>query len=344
MKILSNELKKGMKLIKAVYHNANILIEKDVELTEELISKIKNFGLDEVEVESFLKNEKTEEDFLKEVFQENYEKSINSVKTIISNLESGDLNEEKIEEVVEGILDNIEMDSDILLSLLGESKREDYIFSHSMNTVVVSLIIGTALSYSKEKLELLGKGALLHDIGMTKIGKYIIDKEEKLTEKELEEVKSHTDLALGMLGDVEEEVKQIIKYHHERIDGSGYPEGLKAEEIPEMARIVAIADIYSALTEDRNYRMKFDYYDAMKIVMQSSAKLLDSKILKEFLTYMPIYPINSLVELNDGRIVKVVKANKNPFRPIVDTNDQLRERVDLMDDINLTKYIVGVKK
>lgn len=345
MRILTEELKEGMKLIKPVYDNAKILVEVGNILSKEMIGKIRKFNVEEVEVENDIKSEKTEEDFLKEAFQENYERSINSVKNIMTDIEKGNVDDGKIDEVVGGIIDDIDVDTDILLSLIGENKKENYIFNHSMNTVVISLVIGTALSYSEEKLAILGKGALLHDIGMNKINPSIIEKEDKLNEEELKEVKSHTTLALEMLGNVEEEeVKGIIKYHHERIDGSGYPDGLKGEEIPEMARIVAIADIYSALTEDRNYRMKFDYYDAMKMVMQSSVKLLDSKILKEFLAYMPVYPINSKVELNDGKIVKVVKANKNPFRPIVDTDDDLRERIDLMEDRNLTKYIVGVKR
>lgn len=129
------------------------------------------------------------------------------------------------------------------------------------------------------------------------------------------------------------------------MDGSGYPEGLKGEKIPEMARVVAIADIYAALTGDRNYRERYDHYDAMKIVMQSSANLIDASILKKFLKYMPIYPINSYVYLNGNVSGKVVKANENPFRPVIDIEENGKIiRIDLMDDENKKYYISGVKK
>ncbi len=347
MLILINEAKEGMVLKKPVYNGANILIEKETVLNKNIIEKIKKFNVSEIyiekeEIEVMLEKENK----LKETFKADYNEALTEIKNVVENIQKGNIEISKIEGIVDDTINNLELDRDILLSLLEGSKQENYIFQHSINTVAISLVIGMALDYSPEKLKLLGKGALLHDIGMLKLPKNILENEDALSKEELDEIKKHTFYGLEMLKDLEQDVLNIIKYHHEKMDGTGYPEGLKGEAIPEMARIVTIADVYSALTENRGHRVQYHYYDAMKIVMQSSIKMLDARILKEFLKYMPVYPINTLVLLSNSKEGKVVKANENPFRPVVDViedNGKIN-RIDLMEEENLTKYITGVKK
>ena len=351
MKIMTSDLKDGMKLKKTIYYGNSILIEAGSEVDEKVVDKLKKFKIMSVEIESEekIKNKLEEvlekESKIKNVFFQDYKNSVNIAEDVIKNIESGKIEKEKIDEIINGTMENISLSSDIILSLLDSETGEDFLYKHTVNSVIISLVIGKALEYSEEQLKLLGKGAFLHDIGMLKVDSKILNKKGELTEEEKNSIKKHVEYGIEMAGKVEKDVFDIIKYHHERMDGSGYPEGKKGSEIPEMARVVAIADIYAALTEDRHYREKYDYCDAMKIVMQSSVKLVDVNILKKFLKYMPLYPINSEVILNGGRVAKVVKANENPFRPVVDTEiDGKITRIDLQDDESKKDYITGVKK
>jgi len=315
-------------------------------LEVETLESIKKHKILQVEIESKEKNIFEEEKEQKKTFKKDYTKALENSKEIMNSLKNGKIEAKKIEDTINMTLNNLEKNEDILLSLLEAQKEKQYIYQHSLNTMAIALIIGRTLNYSEEKLSTLGKGAFLHDIGMLDIDEKILSKKGKLTEEEKEKVERHTIYGaekVKVLND--EEIMKIVSMHHERLDGSGYPNGLKGEEISEGARIVAVADLYAALTEYREYRDKFYAYDAMKMVMEASAEKLDFRITKKFLTKMPIYPINSIVELNTGEIGKVVKANENPFRPIIDKEENGKEiRIDLKEKKNLTKYIKGIKK
>lgn len=352
MIVYSRELKAGMKLKQPIYYGNFILIDKENLLTDQIIEKVLGYGINYVDIyedaakkEEELKQVLEHEGMLKDAFKSNYDFAVENTKIIIENIKNGKIDKQKIEEVVDETIGNLEIDKSILMGLLESKLEGDYLFIHTINTLTFSLTIGMALGYDQRKLKLLGKAALLHDVGMSKIPKGILTKEDKLSDEEIGVIKKHSVIGAELAGSIEKEVIEAIKYHHERNDGSGYPEGLSGDKIPEMARIIAIADVYSALTEDRVYRSKYSYYDAMKIMMQASINALDSKILKRFLNYMPIYPINSLVYLNDGRLGKVVKSNQNPFRPVVDVEEKGKiDRIDLSSQENLTKYIERVNK
>ena len=351
MKIDLNSVKKGMILKKAVYYGTKVLVEAGTKLDEVIIEKLRKFGVNLIEITENISEKEPIEVILekeKEVracFTKDYKQAINEAEDIVNKLSEGKVETEKVEMLVCETLKNVTTDSDIILSLLESTKDKSFIFQHTINSLVIAMVIGRALEYNDKQLEILGKGAFYHDIGMLKVGDEILLKKDKLTKEEKEKVKKHIDFSLEMAGNESKEVLDIIRYHHERMDGSGYPKGLQGQDIPEMAKVVAIADIYAALTGERNYRRRYDHYDAMKIVMQSSANLIDAVILKKFLKFMPIYPINSIVELNKNRFAKVVKANENPFRPVVDIEKEGKiERIDLMDENNRKEYIVGVKR
>lgn len=351
MIVYSKELKEGMKLKQAIYYGNFMLIDKDNILTGQIIGKIIDYGINYVDVHE--ENEKRAEDFkkiieqenvLKDIFKSNYSYAVENTKVIVENIIKGEIDKSKIDTMVSETINNLEIDKNILVGLIEGETEENYLAVHTVNTLTFALIIGMAIGYDQNKMKLLGKAAFLHDIGMSKISKDILNKEGELSEDDMREIKKHPIIGANLATNMEKDVIDAMKYHHERIDGSGYPEGLVGKNIPEMARIISIADVYSALTENRIYRSKYSYFDAMKIMMQESSNALDSDILKRFLKYMPIYPINSIVYLNDGKFGKVVKANPNPFRPVVDIKEgENIIRIDLTETENLTKYIVSVK-
>jgi putative nucleotidyltransferase with HDIG domain len=157
----------------------------------------------------------------------------------------------------------VESQTDMILSsasaagnLFAISSTDSYSFSHGINVATFCLLLGERLyGRDRNRLVLLGLGGLLHDVGMTQIDPELVNRKGPLSESEFDAVRAHTTLGyeIAHKHGLPEEVQLIIRGHHERFDGSGYPDGLRGEEIPPLARIAAVAEVYDAITSDRNY-------------------------------------------------------------------------------------------
>lgn len=190
------DIKIGDVLHKAVYYGNNVLLEAGEKLDENRIQKLKKFGILTVDIEdsNSLNESRGKKDTIEEVlkkenelkkgFTTDYNNAINSAEEIVKKMESGVVEEEKIDNIIEETISNIAVDSNIILSLLESSKDKSFIFQHTINSLVISMVIGKAMDYSDEKLKILGKGAFFHDIGMLKVGDEILQKKNKLTEEE----------------------------------------------------------------------------------------------------------------------------------------------------------------
>lgn len=158
-------------------------------------------------------------------------------------------------------------ESRILLALI---QRNELIDNHSRRVSLLSTLIGQAMRLSDDELRTLQLGAFLHDIGKLSISQRVLEKPGPLDEQEFEELKAHPLVggnfveALGYPPNV----VQMIKYHHERLDGSGYPFGLKDKEIPLTSRIIAVADVYEAMTAKRSYREAMTVQEAFAELSQ----------------------------------------------------------------------------
>lgn len=167
--------------------------------------------------------------------------------------------------------------------MLEEASQSRYAVSHGFNVSTVSMLIGKRL-YGNNRLKLweLGVGGLLIDLGMTRISSDITKKKGKLSESELMIMRQHTFIGkkISERLDLDKTIIDMVYYHHERYDGSGYPKGLKGEEIPKYARIAAVADVYDAITTDRSYRKGKNYIEALseiyKLRHQFDPKILDT--------------------------------------------------------------------
>ena len=184
---------------------------------------------------------------------------------------------------------------------------------------------------------------------MIKMPKYIIQKQSNLTELEFNQIKTHTlhgYKAMKDLGGINETIANISLQHHEQFDGKGYPRGLRGNNISEYARIASIADSYEAQISNRSYRKKIFFYHAMRNLLSSGVNKFDPVILRVFLSRMSVYPIGSLVELNDGAIAIIIGSiQEKPLRPIIklimgpDKRKLEKTRIiNLLDDA--TRYIV----
>ena len=153
------------------------------------------------------------------------------------------------------------------------------------------------------------KAGLLHDIGKYKIAPEIINKKGKLTKKEFEIIKTHSEIGYEMsksIPNIDEDVRQAILSHHEREDGSGYPRGLKGDKINLYAKILAIADVYDALTSERVYKDKSTPFEAIEEFRKMGLYSFDTKILNIFFNSIIQYYVNSKVKTNIGEVGEIV--------------------------------------
>lgn len=210
---------------------------------------------------------------------------------------------------------------DSIVNLVDIKSFDDYTFTHNVNVSILSILIGSFMQLTAEQLYELGCGAILHDVGKLKISLSILNKDEKLTPTEFEEIKRHPNYGYEILSKskgISEHARLVALQHHEKFNGAGYPKGLKGRDISLLARICAIADVYDALTTDRPYRVAMTPYDAMKILTSGMETHFDNEVLSVFVRKFSLYPAGSLVRLNDNSIGLVLRVNPTAIiRPVI---------------------------
>lgn len=230
-------------------------------------------------------------------------------------------------------------------------KEHDYsIFVHSVNVAILATLTARELGYKGRRLRYLTMGALLHDLGKLKVPREILNKPGALTEREVIITKQHPIEGEAMLrnADVLPSILSTVRQHHERWDGKGYPDGLSGSKIHLDAQIVAVADVYDALTTDRPYRKALPLYHALEMIL-TSGKDFDPKVVEAFRKALMLYPEDSLVTLNTGEVGMVVAVPTNfPTRPLIrlvfDSNGKYLDRetyIDLLYD--LTHFIKRIE-
>ena len=216
-------------------------------------------------------------------------------------------------------------DMDLMNEVIKEQKVEDYLFNHSVNVAIIGNLIGKWLDLGKEDIKILTLGGLVHDIGKLKIDKKILDKPEKLTEEEFEEVKKHPSYShkiLTEMGYNEEKLLRAVTLHHEREDGTGYPLGIKSKNIPIHSKIIAIADIFDAMTSNRVYDKKMNIFKVMEKFQKETFGKLDYKMVTLFIKKFLEFYIGSEVTLNTGDKAKILNFNSFEItKPILMTGE-----------------------
>ena len=208
------------------------------------------------------------------------------------------------------------------LSCLGRIREKDnYLLEHSVNLSVLMSLFGHYRNLSQDVLHQTIVGALLHDIGKILTPDEVLHKPGRLTAEEFEVMKLHARHSRDILASTEGigEITVITAaQHHEKLDGSGYPEGLKGDEITEYGRMVAITDVYDAITADRVYHKGLTPTQGLKKLLEWSGDHLDPTLVKQFIRCVGLYPIGSLVLLESGKLGVVIETNESDQRlPVV---------------------------
>ncbi|WP_027307744.1 HD-GYP domain-containing protein [Caloramator sp. ALD01] len=297
-----------------------ILLREGVILTDTYIKRLKSIGVEFLYIKDAhlddLKGQDAE-------FLQLKSQAVKSVSTVFSKLQYNNVNEvrntmDTILNIVEYLLENKDINSTYLMEL---KTFDNYTFIHSLNTCVLALFFGVNLNYTRNMLLDLGMGALLHDIGKTKIPTEILNKKGKLTEEEFEIMKKHTIYGYDIVKNIRyinERGRLVVLEHHERFDGSGYPNKLKGENISMFARIGCISDVYDAIISDRVYRKGFLANEAYEFILGGSGTFFDVELVKIFKNNFSIYPLGVCVRLSNGIEGFVVGHNKGlPDKPVV---------------------------
>ena len=228
---------------------------------------------------------------------------------------------EKVNKTVNRLMDDLIANRNIIYCLTDIRAMNDYTFDHSITVCILAIMVGIYAGYNYRKLKDLGVGAILHDVGKTFVPDLILNKTSKLTSQEYLEIQRHTVLGYEFLkknDQINSAATQVAWQHHERFDGGGYPRGLKGTEIHEFARIVALTDVYDALSTDRVYRRRQLPHEVIEYIRDRGQQCFDPDFSQIFLQRIAPFPVGLTVLLNTGEKAIVVKVSSDlPARPLV---------------------------
>lgn len=251
-----------------------------------------------------------------------YAGALDLVRELDRFIRSGrELNVAHVRRTVQSLVDNVVHNRAAMLELSGLKSHDEYTFYHSVNVAILSLAMGSALSKEHRFLSSLGAGALLHDIGKMRVDASIINKKGALTVEEWSEMRRHPEYGAqlaALTSGLDRSVMVCVLEHHMRYDGSGYPEPVLRRPQALMSRIVAVADVFDAMTSDRSYSDARLQDEAMMMVGEMAGTILDPDLVRLLVRLLGSYPPRSLVLLDTGEIGIVVRASADaPRRPVV---------------------------
>lgn len=192
-------------------------------------------------------------------------------------------------------------------------KKDSYAYTHCIDCSALAVAFGRQLGLPPDQIHDLALGALLFDIGKTKVPQKLLTKPGKLTEEEFSSVKMHVEFGLGIVdGDnaITPQTRAMIATHHERFDGTGYPKRLSGGDIPLLGRIAAIVDFYDAVTSDRPYSKAMSPHDAIKYLYKFRNTHYQDELIEQFIQTIGAYPVGTLVELSTGEVAIVIEQNQ----------------------------------
>ena len=249
-----------------------------------------------------------------------YIQSVAVIKAVFNAiLEKKSVNLEAINKVVDKVVEVTVKDSRPLVYFTKIHNYSEYLYHHSVNVSIYAAAVGKLLNMNLRDLRALTFSGMVHDIGKLLIPPEILNKPGKLTESEYDVVKKHPTLGAELLKrlNIDGNELKLVLEHHERCDGSGYPKGLKDEEISIYGKIGAVCDTFDAITSDRVYKDAKNPNDAIKEMAQLSGKTLNKTIFEYFVSTIGLFPVGTIVLLNTNEIAIVCGQNKTPIEPIV---------------------------
>ena len=319
-----DELREGMVLAEDVIGSVGSLYSASgTILTEKAIEGIKTIDVKYVYVLDDV------DDYEKIVIVDNnlnreYQNTIDSFKNTFLNVKVGQkIIVKELSDSLSPLVHDIISSNNILGKLRQIEVNDEYTYKHSINVSLISTMISKWMGFSNIELYDIALAGLLHDIGKSKVPVELLNKPGKLSNDEYEIMKKHTQYGYEILkstSGINDNITLGALEHHERLDGKGYPLGLAGDRIHTYAKIIAVADIYDAMTSKRVYKNKVSPFKVAELIFQDSFGMLDPIIANTFLKNIFTFYVGNIVKLNNDQIGTVVLVNKsNPTRPLVKT-------------------------
>lgn len=312
-------IRENMVLAKNIYsEKGQLLLNKGCKILNNYLDSIISMGFpgvyiqdtlsEDIEIESIIRNELRS-------------KTVEGVKDFFISVEKNKRHYKEFKKRIEITLEKILNDDDLMINMKDLKTFDEYTYKHSVNVTVLSMIIGTSLKLSYKEMFNLGRAALLHDIGKMFVSKEILNKPGKLDTSEMEIMKNHSQFGYKYLkkryGFSTLTYNGVLD-HHEKYDGTGYPDGISADQINLLANVVSIADVYDALTSDRPYKKPMCPNDAFEYILGNADKMFRFDIVNIFSKVIVPYPEGTMVKLSNGDIAIVQGTPCDyPLRPIV---------------------------
>ncbi len=270
-------------------------------------------------------------------------------KVLSETFEGKAVEVEPFEALADNMIESVMLDADALKCVSALRSKDAYLLEHSINVAFLLITFGRYLNFDADMLRQMAIGGILHDIGKIKVDSEILNKPSKLTAEEFEHVKLHQTYAVEIMEQTQglsQISKDISLMHHEKLDGKGYPLGLKGDEIPVHGRMSCIVDIFDALTATRCYKEAMSPAAAFKILLSLTPFHLDQELVYEFIRCIGVYPVGSLVQLSDGRIGIVWEGKgRNALNPKVKCFYSLKHKCyTKVEIIDLLRLSVNIEK
>lgn len=365
MRVKASQLVPGCVLLRDIKGKTNrAIIPKNTVLTEEHITVIKKFLVDSVEVASKLAKgaaftpEQVEE--AKQVqhpvpepqeeelptFEVQYEQTVQAYKKMFENWKNGTpIDMPYVRKQMIPLLKRMEDISSFVYTLHHYATKRDYFYYHSVAVGILSAFLAKKMGYPSGEWLQIGLAGLLSDAGMSKVDHNLLSQTDPLSPEQMAELKKHPTYSYRMVEQIptiKQSVKLAILQHHERMDGSGYPLGLTSSKVHKFAKIIAVCDMYHAMTCERAYKQKQSPFLVIEELQKEQFSTLDPDVVASFVESMTHFSIGTKIRLSNNQLGEIVFIDtKHPTRPMVRMEDK-DEIVSLQQTEMYIEEIVGI--
>ncbi len=345
----TKQLNPGDLLHEPVYNErGDILIQRGIPLTGRMIQRLAGMGISYVYVE----DPHTEDVVLVHpISKQTRRKAVQQIRSTFNDLEEKTLKksfhlDEAVSDftnIVRDILNDLHKNRDAINLLSEVIGYDSYIFNHSVNVTIYSLALGMEMKLPQRRLEEIGLGAMLHDIGKLYVPIDVLKKPGKLDEHEFQAIKEHTTNGFQLLRNIPNiplVAAHCAYQHHERLDGSGYPRGISSKDIHEYGKLLAVADVFDAVTSDRVYRQAMLPHEGMELLYSGAGILFDARIVEAFRRAVVLYPNGITIKLSDGTTGVVIRQNKGiTERPVVRILEKGGNKIQHPYEVDLSREL-----
>ena len=243
-----------------------------------------------------------------------FEMASRIVDGLFEDITSGrELSVEHVEQAVRSLVNTVLRSADAFFLIEGLRRSDSYSYSHAISCSALAAAFGRHMGFDEETIFSLAAGGLLMDVGKTRLPEELLQYQGSLAPSEVDVIRSHVDQGLDILaesGITDLDVMDVVRTHHERHDGSGYPEGLAGHVIPITGRMLGIIDTYDAMSSARPYRAAISRHQALQQIYASRNRLFQAEMVEQFQVCLGVYPTGSLVELSTGEVAIVMAQNQ----------------------------------